>query len=60
MDARIKLNRNWAVSMQAVIASTQEDGTHKVGPAYDVEVEQEGRKLELRFEFNDRSPASTP
>ncbi|MEE8257706.1 MAG: DUF5916 domain-containing protein, partial [Acidobacteriota bacterium] len=57
VDARIKLNRNWSVSMQAVTSSTQFlDGTHTGGPAYDVEVEQEGRKLDLRFEFNDRSP----
>ena len=57
VDARIKLNPNWVVSMQAVTASTQFlDGTHTGGPAYDVEVEQEGRKMHTRFAFNDRSP----
>ncbi len=57
VDARIKLNPNWVVSMQAVTASTQFlDGTHTGGPAYDVEVEQEGRKMRTRFAFNDRSP----
>ena len=57
VDARIKLNRNWSASMQAVTSSTQFlDGTHKGGPAYDVEVEQTGRKLRTRFAFNDRSP----
>ncbi len=56
VDTRIKLNRNWAVSMQAVTSSTQFlDGTHTSGSAYDVEVKQASRKIDLRFEFNDRS-----
>jgi hypothetical protein len=64
IDARIKLNSNWAASFQGVISSTRCSdtassscmfGSYLAGPAAEVLVNRDGRNLNYELEYSDRS-----
>jgi hypothetical protein len=56
IDGRFNLNRNWAASLQGVVSSTRNpDGTYLAGPAAEVVVERQGRKLNYLLNYSDRS-----
>ena len=56
-DLRVKLNKNWAVSGEAVTSATLfTDGTSQAGPAYKAQLRRDGRKFYYNLDYNDRSP----
>lgn len=56
VDARLKLGRNWTTSGQAVESSTLfQDGSYLAGPAYQLDAERNGRKLNMFSEYSDSS-----
>ncbi len=57
VDARLKLNRNWVFSGQAVASRTRNnDGAEQAGPAYDARLLRRGRHLLYTLDYNDLSP----
>ena len=57
VDTRLKLNRNWVLSGQAVASRTRAtDGTEQAGPAYDARLLRRGRHLLSTLDYNDLSP----
>jgi hypothetical protein len=64
IDGRIKLNANWVANLQAVASSTlcsdpQDSictlGTYLAGPAAEVTLQRNGRKLNYLMDYTDRS-----
>ncbi len=57
VDTRLKLNRNWAFSAQAVASRTRTaNGAEQAGPAYDARLLRRGRHLLSTLDYSDRSP----
>lgn len=57
VDTRLKLNRNWVFSGQAVASRTRAtDGSEQAGPAYDARLLRRGRHLLYTLDYSDRSP----
>jgi len=57
VDAHLKHAKNWFADAQAVTSSTKfQDGTTQAGPAYNVFVMRNGRKLLFNSLFLDNSP----
>jgi hypothetical protein len=58
LDGRIKLNKNWATSFQAVGSQTKAtDGSYSAGPAYSGSLTRNGLHLLYDLEYKDRSPS---
>jgi hypothetical protein len=64
IDGRFKLNANWAASFQGVVSSTLCSdtsnsactfGTYLAGPAAEVWLNRDGRKLNYALDYSDRS-----
>ncbi len=56
VDARLKLSENWATQFQAVTSRTRlGDGTHQSGPAYEVQVNRQGRQFSADLTYSERS-----
>jgi hypothetical protein len=57
IDTRLKLNRNWLITAQAVTSKTKLlNGLELSGPAYHVALRGEGRQFSFVTAFNDRAP----
>ena len=57
VDTRLKLNRNWVFSGQAVASRTRDTtGVEQTGPAYEARVSRRGRSLLYTLDYSDRSP----
>jgi hypothetical protein len=60
VDSRLKFNRNWTGTFQAVASSTQnEDGSYQAGPAYKADASYTGANLDYEVTYNDISPGFT-
>ncbi len=57
IDARFKLNNNWTTNLQAATSSTKFlDGQQLAGPAYNVGLYYNNRKLNYSLDYRDVSP----
>ena len=56
VDGRFKLDANWVLSFQAATSQTRgQDGVRSGGPAYEVELDRDGRSFASSTEYVDRS-----
>ncbi len=54
IDTRLKLNKNWVFTGQAVTSSTRwSDGSHQAGPSYSAELQRSGRSFEYYGSYSD-------
>lgn len=57
VDTRLKLDKNWVFSGQAISSQTRlPDGTHLSGPAYLAEITRSSRRFFYLGNYRDRSP----
>ena len=56
VDARLKLSENWRTQLQAVTSRTHfSDDTRRSGPAYDVQLNRDGRQFNVDLKYSERS-----